>query len=176
MVLRAMINTGAVYTKKGEPKKAIACYEKAAELSKTTGELRLNGYALSNAAEDLIKTGNIEKALGYSKKSMEIFEKIGEKHMIANTHMVYGIIYKCRKEWEKSEEHFRKGIRTAEEAHDLDMLSQNYMQYALMHKEKGNVKSAAAYFQKTLEVCKKLGSRELMEKAENEIEKLKGVG
>ena len=174
MVLRAMINTGAVYTKKGESEKAIACYEKAAELSKTTGELRLNGYALSDAAEDLIKTGKIEKALNYSKKSMEIFEKIGEKHMIANTHMVYGTAYKCRKEWEKSEEHFRKGIQTAEEAHDLDMLSQNYMQYALMHKEKGDRGNALKCFQKTLEVCKKLGSRELMEKAEKEIEKLSG--
>ncbi|MDI6916209.1 MAG: tetratricopeptide repeat protein [Thermoplasmatales archaeon] len=172
MVLRAMINTGVVYTKKGEPEKAIACYEKAAGLSKTTGELRLNGYALSNAAEELIKTGNIEKALDYSKKSMEIFEKIGEKHMIANTHMVYGIAYKCRKEWGKSEEHFRKGIQTAEEAHDLDMLSQNYMQYALMHKEKGDIKNALKCFQKTVETCKKLGSRELMEKAEKEIEKL----
>ena len=174
MILRAMINIGAVYTKKGESEKAISCYEKAAELSKTTGELRLNGYALSNAAEDFIKTGKIEKALEYSKKAMKIFEKIGEKHMIANTHMVYGTAYKCRKEWGKSEEHFRKGIQMAEEAHDLDMLSQNYMQYALMHKEKGEMKNAIKCFQKTLEVCKRLGSRELMEKAEKEIEKLGG--
>jgi tetratricopeptide (TPR) repeat protein len=129
---------GITYCKQGgHEDDAIKYYTKRIGISKNIGDIRGEGYGLSNAAECYASKGNLDTALEFCKKALVIFEKMNEKRMIANTLMVYGIIYGHKKDWKTSLGYFGESVSIAKDIDSLDMQAQIYFNYGFMLRDMG---------------------------------------
>jgi tetratricopeptide (TPR) repeat protein len=129
---------GITYCKQGgHEDDAINYYTKRIAISKQLGDIRGEGYGLSNAAECYASKGRLETALDYCNRAIKIFTKMDEKRMIANTLMVYGIVYGHKREWENSLKHFEKSIQIAKSIDSLDMQAQIYFNFGFMLRDMG---------------------------------------
>ena len=171
-IARAYNNIGATYDWMGDWERAIEWYEKCIKLGRKTGDLRNVGYGLSNDAEGYVKLNqNLDKAKEYNDEAMSIFIRLGEKRMIAQCHMNYGVIYHKKNEWNKSIKHFENAVRVAKEVKS-DIISETFFGFGKMYKEKGEPEKAREQFQKAIEVFEKLGNKNKAEEVKREMEKL----
>ncbi|UCH89464.1 MAG: tetratricopeptide repeat protein [Thermoplasmata archaeon] len=129
---------GITYCKQGgHEDDAIKYYTKRIEISKQIGDVRGEGYGLSNAAECYASKGNLETALDYCEKALNIFTKMDEKRMIANTLMVYGIVFGFKRDWQASLKYFEDSIKIAKSINSLDMQAQIYFNFGFMLRDLG---------------------------------------
>jgi tetratricopeptide (TPR) repeat protein len=118
---------GITYCKQGgHENDAIKYYTKRIEISKKLGDIRGEGYGLSNAAECYASKGQLQTALDYCNRAIKIFRKMDEKRMISNTLMVYGIVYGYLEKWNFSMKSYEDAIAIAEDINSLDMQAQIY--------------------------------------------------
>jgi tetratricopeptide (TPR) repeat protein len=131
---------GITYCKQGgHEDDAIKYYSKRIEISKQLGDIRGEGYGLSNAAECYASKGHLETALEYCEKAIKIFRKMDEKRMISNTLMVFGIVYGYKKDWPLSIKHYNEAIEIAENINSLDMQAQIYFNLGFTLRDLGNI-------------------------------------
>ncbi|MDI6856174.1 MAG: tetratricopeptide repeat protein [Candidatus Thermoplasmatota archaeon] len=169
---RTYNNLGTIYYEQENIDSALQCYEKCAEISKKIGFMRPYAYGLSNAAE-LYAKSNPEKAMKYCSEAMEIFEKLGEKYMIAQTYVHYGNIYKIKKERGKAQEHFERSLKLFEELKAPFDLGVACYEYALMYKEEKEFAKAEDYLRKALIHFEEVGAKKYIKRVRKELEELK---
>ncbi|MCK4267031.1 MAG: tetratricopeptide repeat protein, partial [Thermoplasmata archaeon] len=172
---RAYINLSVVYHKKGKLKDAINWYERAIELGEEIGYVRGVAYGLTNAAEAYVSLGNLEKAREYCDRVLLIFEKLDEKldekFLIANTHMVYGIICTKRRDWVSSGEHFEKAIDISTTVDLQYVTAQVHFHYGQMLIRRKNKREAKKHFDESIKIWKKLGNNDMIETVRKEMNK-----
>lgn len=157
-IARVYNNLGVNYGTCGEYAKAIRWYERAIKLSESVGLIRGLAYGLSNAAETYARLGNFAKAERYASRAKAMFERLGERRMIGQCHLSYGMIYKHKHEWTLAREHFEHGIKIANEVQALDNLAQMYYEYGLMCKEMGRPNMTIRLFMSAMDTYKKLAN------------------
>lgn len=151
---------GVAYCKqRNKVEKALEYYNKRIEISKNIGDIIGVGYGLSNAAECFTYKMQLDAALKCCDRAMEIFKKTDEKRMIANTLMVYGMIYGRRRDWIKSKEYFENAINISKKINAPEMLAQNYFNYAFMLRDKGELPGAKEFIEKAIAIYDELGNK-----------------
>ena len=141
-----MNRIGITYCKQGgHEDDAIKYYSKRISISKKLGDIRGEGYGLSNAAECYASKGQLETALDYCERALKIFTKMDEKRMVANTMMVYGIVYGYKSDWASSFKYFNDSIEIAKSIDSLDMEAQIYFNFGFTARDMGDhLKSSQA--------------------------------
>jgi len=138
-------------------------HERYAEIARKMGFERGRAYALTNAAKSHAKKFEFDKALGYLDKVLETSKKLKEKLMCSSAYKGYGIVYKLKKEWDKSLKYFKDSIKILEDMGVSRHLADVYFEVALMYKEKGNKKEANIYITKATGLYEKLGDKDKVE-------------
>jgi tetratricopeptide (TPR) repeat protein/DNA-binding MarR family transcriptional regulator len=164
---------GVAYCKQGDKiDKALEYYNKRIEISKSIGDIIGIGYSLSNAAECYTYKLRLDEALQCCDRAMEIFKKTDERRMIANTLMVYGMIYGRRRNWVKSKEYFESAINISKKINSPEMLAQNYFNYAFMLRDKGENAGAVDFLKEAMIIYQKLGNTIKVKTLKNELDKI----
>ena len=164
---------GVAYCKQRDKvEKALEYYNKRIEISQDIGDIIGVGYSLSNAAECYTYKMQLDSALKCCDRAMEIFKKTDEKRMIANTLMVYGMIYGRRRDWNKSKEYFESAINISKKTNSPEMLAQNYFNYGFMLRDKGELPAAKQVINQAIEIYKKLGNTLKVKYLSSELEKI----
>ncbi len=115
------------------------------------------------------KTGELEKAKECTKNGLKIFERLGEKDMIAAAYMHYGIIYKTKKKWKKSSKYFDESIKISQKIGIPYYVGEKHYEYAKMYKSKGDNINARKQFENALKYYKKLGNKEKIKEVKNKL-------
>jgi len=177
-IARAYSNLGDVYERMGEWRKAIENYKKGIEISKKYGAFRTMAYCILNLSSVLVKfaeaTGDashIEKSEQYSFMAEEFFRKLDEKLAIAVTKSIRGIIYKAKKDYERSAAFFEEAISSLEELSIPFDVGEAYYEYGLMLQKKGDLENARAKFDKALAIFERLGADTYIEKVKKARDK-----
>ncbi len=164
---------GVAYCKQRDKvEKALEYYNKRIEISQNIGDIIGVGYSLSNAAECYTYKMQLDDALKCCDRAMEIFKKTEERRMIANTFMVYGMIYGKRRDWNKSNEYFENAISISKKIDSPEMLAQNYFNYAFMLRDKGEISSAKKYLNQAIEIYNELGNTIKVRYLESELQNI----
>jgi tetratricopeptide (TPR) repeat protein/DNA-binding MarR family transcriptional regulator len=161
---------GVAYCKQRDKvEKALEYYSKRIEISQSIGDIIGVGYSLSNAAECYTYKMQLDAALKCCDQAMEIFKKTDEKRMIANTMMVYGMIFGRRRDWNKSREFFESAINLSKKINSPEMLAQNYFNYAFMLRDKGEIPAAKEYLNQAIKIYDELGNKLKVEYLKTEL-------
>ena len=127
-------------------------------------------YGLSNLSEDYAKLNrDKDKAKEYTDKALNIFSRLGEKRMIVQCHINYGIIYHRKREWDKATKHFEASIKISKKIESTDFLSQAFFLYAEMLKSKGDKVKAKTHYSNSLKYYEKLGNKKKIEEIRKEL-------
>ncbi|MBU4501294.1 MAG: tetratricopeptide repeat protein [Nanoarchaeota archaeon] len=170
MVARTYNNIGVTYNSMGNFKKAIEWYDKSIKISEKIGNIRGVGYGLSNISEGYAKLNReLDKAKEYTDKSLSIFSRLGEKRMIVQCHINYGVIYHRKREWDKAIKYFEASIKISRKIKASEFLSQAFFLYAEMLKQKGDFVKAKTQYQNALKCYMKLGNKEKVKEVKKEL-------
>ncbi|MCK4717391.1 MAG: tetratricopeptide repeat protein [Thermoplasmata archaeon] len=168
-------NIGCVYGRTKDYEKALEYYEKQIEIAKRIGDIRLEGFGLVNSAEELAEIGDkgrFGEAMERCKRSLQIFEKLGDKRMIAGSHNIFGMILAKLEEWDKTTEHFEESIRLMEEADMPYELADTLFEFGRIYKGKGDAPQAIEQLTKAKDIWEGIGNMAMAEEAAKLLEEL----
>jgi len=81
------------------------------------------------------------------------------------------MIATARKDWIEAERYFRQSVKLLSRVHKFH-LAETYLAFASMYEHKGDVKNAVEYINKSLDIFRRLNSKEEIKKAKNRIKHL----
>jgi len=160
------------YHQNGELQKALDYFEKSIILGEEIGEIGTVTSSLTNLAEVYIDLDNLEKALEYCDKAASLFDKSEKKIVKSNNHIMYGIIYHKKKNWNSSNQHFKKALELAVQTSMPYLTAQVYFNYGQMQCAWGKKKEAKKHFEESLQIWGKLGNKGKVEAVKEEMKKL----
>jgi tetratricopeptide (TPR) repeat protein len=151
---KAYSSLGMTYYDMGNLKKNIEFNERCIELADQISDIRVKGYGLSNTVDALVKSNQLDLAEEYATSALQIFSKLDEQYMVALNHINFGIIFKQKKEWNKSVSHFKIAIEYLENLNVPYKLAECYNRFAEVYKSKGESVKAKYYQKKAKQLSK----------------------
>ncbi|MBI4999926.1 MAG: tetratricopeptide repeat protein [Euryarchaeota archaeon] len=172
-IMRAYNNLGDSYLHTRNWDKAIEAFEKCRLTSEKLGNRNFIAWSLFNAAEALAMKGELERAEEYCARSLKICESTDDKIGMNGVFKNFGIIYRLKKEWDRSIENLNKGIVIMEMLNIPYDLALSYYELGLTYKAMGDAACALQNFMMALDHYKAIGSLGEAKLAEEHIEELK---
>jgi len=127
--------------------------------------------AYSDRALLHVETGNLEKAEEDCEKAIGFESQLGDFYYYGVTYRVLGMIATAKKDWINAEERFGRSVRLLSSAHQFH-LAKTYLEIASMYNQRGEKASAIENLNKSLEIFRRLGSKEEIENAEKKLEEI----
>jgi protein O-GlcNAc transferase len=155
---RVYNNIGDVCIKRQDWTSGIKYFERCNAIAVEIRDPRWKGWAMFNLAECLSKSGNPKKALESCERAERAMAHTEDKIGMAYVQLNYGIAYRFLKEWELSEERFRKGLEEVETLKSPQVLAWAYTEFGRMLKDKGNMELAQEYLRKAIVMHRKIGA------------------
>lgn len=140
-------NIANIYQTKGDPKAALAYYEKALELALEVPNHKATGIAFNNIGKLYANELNEpEKALDYLTKGLEFREKIGDLGEIARSLIILSNFHLNQKDLIKSEEYSKRALEIGEKIGSIDIKRAAYLGLSEIEEKRGNFSAALSNF------------------------------
>jgi tetratricopeptide (TPR) repeat protein len=152
--------------------RAIEWHEKCIGLSERTGNIRMMGYALSNAAGCFIEKEEYKKAERYLYRALPIFKKLNERGMITNVYVHYSRIYRKKRKWAEAKHYLLKAGTIARPLKLQSQLGDINLIHGLINKDRGNDAKAKRYFRTAIKIFEELGMPDKVDETRMELEEL----
>jgi tetratricopeptide (TPR) repeat protein len=111
-IARICIGLGTSLAEVHNFSEAAKYHERAVEMGRTSGNLELQGYALRNAVVVYVEMDELEQAEEYINLANKIFEKLNNRILMADMHLMRGYIYNKKMEWEWAKVEFTDALET----------------------------------------------------------------
>lgn len=106
-ITKVTIGIGATLADMNNDREAVEYYERAVKMGRMSGNLFLQGYAMRDLAGSLIELGELSHAEELLGPVADVFNKLGNPHLVANIHLTRGYIHSRKKNWEWAKEEFK---------------------------------------------------------------------
>ena len=111
-IARICIGLGTSLAEVHNFSEAAKYHERAVEMGRSSGNLELQGYALRNAVVVYVEMDELEQAEEYINLANKIFEKLNNRILMADMHLMRGYIYNKKMEWEWAKVEFADALET----------------------------------------------------------------
>lgn len=140
-------NIANIYQTKGDPKSALAYYEKALQLALEVPNHKAQGIAYNNIGKLYANELNEpEKALDYLMKGLAFREKIGDLGEIARSLIILSNFHLKQKNLSKSEEYSKRALEIGTKIGSIDILRASYLGLSEIAEQRGNYPAALSNF------------------------------
>jgi len=168
----AIHNIAAIYNKKGDIDKALDYYEQSLKL-KSDEEGKAPTY--NNIAMIYSKKGNYQKAIEYLKKAIEIGERTGNYHGVAQYMLNIGDIYRRAKDFYNASKYLDEGLMRMQKIGDKYGEAYAYGYLGLLYRDKDNLRLAADYFTKAVNLFNSIGAKGDAQNVLYDLNKVKAI-
>jgi tetratricopeptide (TPR) repeat protein len=121
--------------------------------------------------EKLLLT-DVDSALFFIKKAIKIAKKKDDDFLIAKSLIHYGILWKIKKEYKKSEEQYLKSLSIIEE-HNYNNLHENVLNsLGVLYTDMFKDEKALKYFYKSVDIAKKNKNKRMLISVTNNIARI----
>ena len=100
--------------------------------------------------------GELDRAIDYYEKSLEISERLGDIHEMAIAYGNLGAVYYRKGEWDTAIDYYKKSLEISERLEDIHGIGQTYNSMGLVYADKGQWDTAIDYYEKSLQIFKKI--------------------
>lgn len=114
------------------------------------------GLNISGISHDI--RGNYPEALSYYKKSLKVFEKIGDKNGMAGTLGNIGIIYQGQGNYPKALDNFTRSIKIFEQIGSKRGMANALASIGVIYKYQDDYPNALNYYTRSKEIHEELGN------------------
>jgi len=162
---------GFVHFSKGEYSESRALYEKAYEVNEKAGAKYRQMWASTWVIWSLIELGELEKANSLLEKLYEFASKVKDRELVAWADARKGMMFRARKKWEDSLQHFEKSIQEVEalgyKRNNVYGFARMFLcEYARVYLERnqeGDREKAYSLLNQALEMFEKMGAKREIE-------------
>ena len=162
-------NIGVLYLQKEEYKLALKFFDKSFLYSQKVDVLNPMCVALLNKALIYTKLNDFQLANVFADNAMEIAHKINDRLSIADIYKIKGIIARCLKNYEMSENNLFISIRINTELENSLNLAETNYELGLLYVDMKKLAEAKKYFNLAVKVFKQLKMNDMAVKVKNEI-------
>ncbi|MEO0270781.1 MAG: tetratricopeptide repeat protein [candidate division WOR-3 bacterium] len=113
--------------------------------------------------------GEYDRAIEFYKKSLRIFEEIGDKLWIGVAYNNLGNIYQNKGEYENAIEFYQRSLKICEEIGNTHGIGAAYNNLGGVYFYKGEYDRAIEFFQKFLRICEEIGDKHGIGYASNNL-------
>ncbi|MCF1750805.1 tetratricopeptide repeat protein [Mariniradius sediminis] len=140
-------NIANIYQTKGDPKSALAYYEKALKLALEVPNHKAQGIAYNNIGKLYANELNEpDKALDYLMKGLEFREKIGDLGEIARSLIILSNFHLNQKDLAKSEEYSKRALEIGNKIGSMDIKRAAFLGLSEIEENRGNYSAALSNF------------------------------
>jgi len=152
----AIGNIAMIYNKKGDIDKALDYYEQSLKL---TSDEKGKASIYNNIALIYGKKGNYQKAIEYLKKAIEIDERTGNYHGVAQCMLNIGNVYRRAKDFYNASKYLDEGLMRIQKIGDKYWEATAYEYLGLLYRDKDNLRLAADYLTKAVNLFNSIGAK-----------------
>ncbi len=135
------------------------CIEEIKPLLEKVDE-RSRGLLYSTYAICYQKLGELDRALEYFNKSLEISKELGWREGLALAYGGIGVVYEMKDDLDKALEYQNKSLEISKDLGSKEGTAIQYGNIGIVYKIKGDLDKALEYYNKSLKISKVLGSKE----------------
>ncbi len=168
---RTYVNRGSASYRLDRPD-ALAWFEKAVEVARRVGDIRMEAYAMSNAAAPLIDRRQLRKADQYLHRARTIFEDLGERSGLGGIDLNLGNVYAAYGRWTDAEEAFDRAEQEARKGNGRFIEASVRFNRGQMLKRRGRADEARAELEAGRRIFTEIGSTDLAARCDEELRDL----
>lgn len=148
-------NLASVYDKQGNQDKALTYFNKslALEPNESSKATTYNNIALIYSSR-----GDYSQAVEYLQKSIEIHNRAGDYHGVAQTILNLGDTYRSKALYQESESTLASGLEKIRKVGDRYWEATAYLYMGWLYRDMGDRQQARTYLQRAIDLYAKLGS------------------
>ena len=158
----ALNNIATIYEKKRMLDKALEYYEQSLRLQYDEKE---KARTYNNIALVYYKKGEYPKAVEYLKKAIEIGERAGDYHGVAQRMLNLGNTYRKMKDFDSASNFLNEGLKRIQKVGDKLWEATAYKYLGWLYRDMGNTRLAKDYLTRAYNLFKSIGAEEDAEDA-----------
>ena len=162
-------NIGVLYLQKENYKLALKFFDKSFVYSQKADVLNPMCVALLNKALIYTKLNDFQLADVFADKAMEIAHKINDRLSVADIYKIKGVIKRCTKNYEMSENYLQTSLRINTDLQNLLNLAETNYELGLLCVDIKKLKDAKKYFNLAVKQFKQLKMNDMANKVKKEI-------
>lgn len=148
---------------------ALIYLEEAKKISATLNYTK--GKAKSTYIEGVnhVRQSNLDEAIEQFEKSIELYEKIGEKEGLSSNYNGIGIVYYYKGDYNKSIEYYKKSLQIDEESKDKSKITSSLNNIGGSYGDIGEFDKAIYYYHRALKINKSSGDQKKISNSYNNL-------
>ena len=166
---KILTSIGNTYDRMNLLDKEIETHEEAIALARKNGAVRTLAYALSNAGAAYMDNSNIESSMKYIDEAALIFDKLGEKYMIATTSLNMALNMLLQEEINRAFVLFDQCKDILIQINNKEKLMDSYYRFGIALNKIECLDKARIFLNKALELSNELGDVEASRQISKEI-------
>jgi len=143
-----------IYMKKGDLDKALQYYNESLRLQTDEKE---NATTYNNIAIVYSQKGDYQRAVEYLEKAIDIGERHGDYHRVAQRMLNLGDTYRQMKKYREAFENLTEGLKRIQKVGDKYWEALAYEYFGCLYRDQGDVKSAEDYLRKAYNLLTSIG-------------------
>ena len=159
-----MNNIALIYYSQKNYREAANQYHKVLEIYKTKAPARRNNIAttMGNLAEVYVELDELDSALDYAFKAIDIAKEIGSVRSEANTKIAVGKILTRQKKYQLAEEYLMEGLSIYSGIKSDWNIAHGHKELSILYDSIGLTNDVINHAQKSYQLAKKVGARDLI--------------
>ncbi len=172
-ISNTMGNIGFAYSSLNESEQAIYYFKESIKISERIGDIYNKGINYIHLGEEYLGKGMFKEVKYYISSAEEIFIELEDKLGLADTFKLRAIFCTKQKDWEKSEEYFKKAIKIYSQQGDSLNEGESYYEWGNMYILKKDINSARKKLNKSKKILGSIGVKKHLEEIEEKLNNLK---
>ena len=168
-----MGNIGIVYSTLNNSNSAISNYKKSIKLSERIGDIYNQGINFVHLGEEYLKKDKFNEVKYYISNAEKIFKELEDKLGSADVYKLKGILSKKLKNWEESDNYFKKSIKIYSQQGDILNEGETYYELGDMLILKRDIDLAKKNLIKSQKILRHIGTKKYLGEIEEKLNKLK---
>ncbi len=152
-------NLGIAYSKLARPEEALDAFEMSIKLAEEAGMVRAEGYALSNASDLYAERGQVDVALGYCDRSLQIFTRLQDPVMVSACYANQAKAERSRGNLVAAEALYSDSLRALEGIRAPYSLATRWLEFSDLYEELGEESKSQELRSKALQVMRESGPK-----------------
>jgi len=172
-ISNTMGNLGFAHSSINNSKLAIYYLKESIKLSDKIGDIYYKGINTVHLAEEYLKKNDLKKTYFYIIQAEEIFKKLEDKLGLADIFKLKAILCKKRKDWERSDEYFRRAVKIYYQQGDRLNEGESYYEWGDMFILKKDINLTKRKLNKSKKILESIGARKHLGEIEEKLNNLK---
>ena len=165
-------NLARVYEEMENYPMAIDRYERAIKHTRDSGELRMEGWALTNLASTLIEFGKVSEAREHLVRAEKVLRDFKDPIAHSKLNCMWGKYHREKAEWRNGIERFKKSIEFIKTARSPDYLALAQEEFGILYIKKEDAEKAIPLLEEALAWYLEKGETNRVDKITTQLEEL----